>query len=572
MPRLDPVTLEILWSRLMSVVEEQAAALMRTSFTPIVRDSGDLSAGVFDPQGNMLAQAVTGTPGHINSMATALRHFVAAYPPERLAPGDVLITNDPWKTSGQLHDLTIATPIFRGGRLVAWFASTCHAIDIGGISLSASGREVYEEGLFIPIIKLYDAGKPNETLMELIRANVRAPREVLGDIHAQVVGNEVGGRRLLEFMDEFGLEDLQEVSEEIISRSEAAMRRAIAGLPRGTYENEAYSDGLDEPVVIRCAVTVGDEEITVDYSGSSPQSPYGINVVMNYTHAYTTYAIKCALTPDIPNNEGSFRPVKVKAPEGSILNARFPAAVAARHVVGHFLPSAVFGALAKIVPERVVAEGAGTIWLTQVRGIDRAGRRFIAVFFAAGGMGARPDRDGLSTTSFPSGLMGTPVEVIESGSPLIIREKIWREDSGGPGKYRGGLGQRITVHVETDRPYTVSTSMDRQRFPARGYAGGGCGAPARFLTGDDRAIDAKREVTLEPGTDFTLELPGGGGFFDPLERDPEAVLRDVVDGLVSRERAEEDYGVIVRPDLTLNREATVALRKARRCGSKAITS
>jgi N-methylhydantoinase B len=571
MAELDPLVLEIMWSRLISVVEEQAAALMRTSFTPIVRDSGDLSAGVFDAEGNMIAQAVTGTPGHINSMATALRHFVREYPPEKLAPGDVLITNDPWKTSGQLHDLTVATPIFKGKRLVAWFASTCHAIDIGGISLSASGREVFEEGLFIPIMKLYEAGQPNETLMSIIRSNVRAPKEVLGDIHAQVVGNEVGGRRLLEFMDEFGLEDLEAVAGEIVSRSEAAMRRAIAGLPDGTYENETFSDGLDEPVCIRCAVTIDGDEIRVDYSGSSSQSPYGINVVMNYTHAYTTYAIKCAVSPDVPNNEGSFRPVKVWAPEGSILNARYPAAVAARHVVGHFLPSAVFGALAQVVPDRVVAEGAGTIWLTQVRGTDRGGRRFIAVFFAAGGMGARPDRDGLSTTSFPSGLMGTPVEVIESGSPLIIREKIWRPDSGGPGKYRGGLGQRITVQVDTDEAYAVSTSMDRQKFPARGYAGGGPGAPARFVAGAEGMIDAKRQVTLPAGSQFTLELPGGGGFFDPLERDPKAVLADVRDGLVSRQRAEEDYGVVIGEDLSLDWVATAALREARRGLTKTTT-
>ncbi len=564
MNKLDPITLEIVWSRLVSIVEEQAAALMRTSFTPIVRDSGDLSAGVFDAQGNMIAQAVTGTPGHINSMATALRHFVAAFPAEALTPGDVLITNDPWKTSGQLHDLTIATPIFKAGKLVAWFASTCHAIDIGGISLSASGTEVFEEGLFIPIMKLYEAGKPNQTLMKIIEANVRAPREVLGDIHAQVVGNEVGGRRLLEFMDEFRLDDLDEVSREIISRSEMAMRRAIASLPEGTYEGETYSDGLEEPVRIRCAVTVKGDSILVDYSGSSPQSRYGINVVMNYTHAYTTYAIKCALCPDVPNNEGSFRPVHVVAPEGCILNAKYPAAVAARHVVGHFLPSAVFAALSQIVPERVVAEGAGTIWLTQVRGTDMRGKRFIAVFFAAGGMGARPDRDGLSTTSFPSGLMGTPVEVIENGSPLIIREKIWRTDSGGPGRFRGGLGQRITVRVETDAPFAVSTSMDRQRFPARGYAGGWDGAPARFVTSDGQVLDAKRQVILQPGTEFTLELPGGGGFFDPWHRDPEAVLRDVRDGLVTRERAAADYGVVIGDDMTLDLRATNSLRASKR--------
>jgi N-methylhydantoinase B len=538
-PVLDAISLEILWTRLVTVVNEQAAALVRTSFTPIVRDSGDLSAAFFDARGRMLAQADTGTPGHINSLATAMKHFLAVYPAERLAPGDVLITNDPWKTSGQLNDLSIVTPAFRDGRLVGFFGSTCHAIDIGGRGLSADAGEVFEEGLFIPIAKLHAAGEPDETLTSLIAANVRAPEEVLGDIHAQVAGNEVGCARLLEYLREFDLPDVEELGDQIIGRSERAMRSAIEALPDGTREHTIQTDGLDEPLTIRCAVTIAGDEVTVDYSGSSPQAARGMNVVLNYTAAYTVYALKCAIAPEMPNNEGSFLPLSVTAPEGTILNPRFPAAVAARHIVGHFLPHAVFGALAPLLPDRVVAEGAGNIWLTTVRGTGS--NRFVSVMFAAGGMGARPDRDGLSATSFPSGIATTPVEVLETTSPLVIRRKELRPDSGGPGRYRGGLGQTIEVEVRTGEPYVVSVLCDRMRFPALGYLGGGPGAPAAIATSDGGGA-AKLSRAMPAGSGFTLELPGGGGFHDPSERDPEAIRHDVEEGLVSAEAAAALYG------------------------------
>jgi N-methylhydantoinase B len=539
--RIDPVTLEILWSRLVTVTNEQAAALQRTSFTPIVRESGDLSAAVFDARGRMLAQAVTGTPGHINSLATSMVHFLAAFPPETLSPGDILITNDPWKTSGQLNDLSVVTPVFRQGRLVGFFGNTCHAMDIGGRGLSADASEVYEEGLYLPMTKLYDAGQPNEELLRILGANVRAPYEVLGDVHAQVAGNQVGADRLLEYLDDFDLPDLEALGEEILGRSERAMRDAIAALPDGDYDKTIHTDGLDEPVRIQCRVTVRGDEIVVDYSGSSGQVDRGMNVVLNYTAAYTSYALKCAISPEVPHNDGSFRPVSTTAPEGSILNPRWPAAVAARHIVGHFLPHAVFGALAQVIPDRVLAEGAGNIWLTTVRGTGRD--RFITVFFAAGGTGARPTKDGLSTTSFPSGIATAPVEIIETTSPLVIRKKELRQDSGGPGRFRGGLGQTIEVEVPTGEPFIVSSLADRMRFPAQGYLGGKPGGPGGFRTSLGTRPNPKLSLPLPAGTRFTLELPGGGGFHDPLERDPEAVARDVAEGLVSPRAAERDYGV-----------------------------
>jgi N-methylhydantoinase B len=540
-PKIDPVTLEILWTRLITVTNEQAAALQRTSFTPIVRDSGDLSAAVFDVRGRMLAQAVTGTPGHINSLATAMHHFLAAFPPGQLRPGDVLITNDPWKTSGQLNDISVVTPVFREQRLVGFFGNTCHAMDIGGRGLSADASEVYEEGLFIPITKLYEDGRPNHELFRLLAANVRAPYEVIGDVHAQVAGNQVGTDRLLEYLEESGLQDLEDLGAEILSRSEMAARQAISALPDGDYEKTIQTDGLDRPITIACRVMVRGDHVTVDYEGSSPQVDRGMNVVLNYTAAYTSYALKCAIWPEVPHNDGSFRPLTVTAPEGSVLNPVWPAAVAARHIVGHFLPHAVFGALEPVISDRILAEGAGNIWLTTVRGAGR--NRFITVFFAAGGTGARPTKDGLSTTSFPSGIATTPVEVIETTSPLIVRRKELRRDSGGPGTFRGGLGQSIEIEVATGEPFIVSSLSDRMRFAAQGYAGGKPGAHGGFRTSLGTRPNPKLSLLLPAGTRFTLDLPGGGGFFDPLERDDEAVAEDVAEGLVSPRSAERDYGI-----------------------------
>jgi N-methylhydantoinase B len=541
--RIDPVTLEILWTRLVGVANEQAAALMRTSFTPIVREVGDLSAAVFDAGGRMLAQAVTGTPGHINSLATGMRHFLAAHPPATLEPGDVLITNDPWMTSGQLNDLSVVTPVFRDGRLIGFFGNTCHAIDIGGRGLSADAREVYEEGLAIPVMKLYERGVPNRDLHRLLAANVRAPEEVLGDLHAQVAGNQVGADRLLAYLDEMELPDLEEVGREILDRSERAMRDSIRGIPDGDYERTCFVDGLERPIRIRCRLAKRGDEIAADFAGSSDQVDRALNVVLNYTAAYTNYALKCAIAPEVPHNDGSFRPVSVTAPEGSIFNPRFPAAVAARQIAGHYIPHAVFGALEGVLPGRVIAEGAGGIWLTTVRGAGPS--RFVSVFFSAGGTGARPSADGLSATAFPSGVASSPVEVIETTGPLVIRRKELRRDSGGPGRHRGGLGQVIEVEVRTGEPFVVSVLSDRFTQAAHGYSGGRSGARSGYRTSTGARQSPKLSTVLPAGATFTLELPGGGGYFDPRERPPAAVAEDVAEGLVSVAAAEREYGVRV---------------------------
>jgi N-methylhydantoinase B len=558
---LDPITLEILWNRLIAVVNEQAAALMRTSFTTIVRESGDLSAGVFDTRGNMIAQAVTGTPGHINAMATCIHYFLAEYPAETLKPGDVMITNDPQKTSGHLHDFTVITPIFAGDRLVGFFGNTCHALDIGGRGMGTDARSVYEEGLFVPITKLYFAGEENRELFKLIAANCRAPEPVIGDIHAQVVANDVGGQFLLQFMDEFGLDTLEPLADEIISRSERAMREAIARLPDGDYENEVFSDGYEAPVKLKVTIRKRGDAMEVDWAGSSPESAYGINVVLNYTHAYTTYALKCALAPDVPNNEGSFRPVRVTAPERCILNAQHPAPVCGRHILGHFLPGAIFGALSDVVPERVLAEGAANIWSMQLSGKQDDGSLWTYVWFSTGGTGARPTTDGINATAFPSGISGVPAEVIESLAPIHIVKREYRQDSGGPGRFRGGLGQTMEVGVTTGNPWVFSALFDRTHYPAAGYAGGDPGALAHIELSDGTIIDQKGMREFDPSTRISLGLPGGGGFFSALERDPQAVLDDVIDGLVSMDAARDRYGVVIDPEtMTIDQQATAQLR------------
>jgi len=567
--KFDPILLEVLWNRLVSIVEEQARALMRTSFTSVVREAGDLSAGVFDRRGRMIAQAVTGTPGHINAMATSLHHFLQEIPVETLCPGDVMITNNPQQTAGQLNDFTVITPVFLGDEIIAYFGNCCHALDVGGRGLGADARQVYEEGLFVPVTRLFVRDEPNEELFKLIRANVRTPFEVVGDLYAQAGSNDVGRARLLEMIEEFDLGDVQELSDEVCSRTEAAMREAIGSIPDGVYENELLTDGFDEPVKLAVAVIVEGEEMRVDYAGSSPQSERGINVVLNYATAYTTFGVKCAISPEVPNNDGSFRPITVTAPEGCVLNAQHPAPVGARHIIGHFLPGLIHGALAPAVPDKVLAQGADSLWNTQITGRRKNGVPFTYVYFSGGGMGARPTKDGLSATAYPSGIRGVPAEVIESVSPVVIHRRELRPDSEGAGRYRGGFGQEMEIGVRTDAPWTLSAMYDRTRFPAHGLRGGCSGKLGAIITADGEALHPKRQQRLAAGQRVILRLPGGGGIGGPHERNPDLVMRDVRDGLVSSERARNIYGVVlgdtpVAGEPVVDAVATARLRSASR--------
>ena len=540
---MDPVTLEVIWNRFLSVANEQQDALIRTAFSTIVRESQDLACGLFDTKGRMIAQSLSGTPGHINAMATSMKHFLAAFPGDKMAPGDVLITNDPWQTAGQINDITITTPVFKDGKLVALFANTCHSADIGGRILSAEAREVFEEGLRIPIMKLFDRGEPNHILMQMVRSNVRQPDEVIGDFYAQTASNDAGGRALLEMMEEFALDSIDPVAEEIIGRSENAVRSEIRKLPSGEWSNETWSDGFEEPIVIRCTVKVAGDEIFIDFAGSSPQSTRGINVVLNYTHAYASFAIKAAICPDVPHNEGSFRPVHVSAPAGSIMNALDPAPVASRQVIGHFIPSAIFAALSGALPGRLMAPGADPIWLSVWRGQNPA---FTLTIFQVGGTGARPAKDGLSAVGFPSGVAGVPAEVIESLSPVVMQRRQLRPDSGGVGKWRGGLGQLTEFTRRGEGRWSVSSIADRTQYPAPGLLGGGSGAKGEVMLGDGTRLHAKAMVDLKRGDVVHVNLPGGGGYGNAFERAPEQVLRDVIEGYVTPEEAEKSYGVAVR--------------------------
>ena len=540
---IDPVTLEVIWNRFHSVANEQQDALIRTAFSTIVRESQDLACGMFDTKGRMIAQSISGTPGHINAMATSMKHFLAAYPPDKLAPGDVLITNDPWQTAGQINDITITTPVFKNGKLVALFANTCHSADIGGRILSAEAREVFEEGLRIPIMKLFDRGEPNRILMQIVRVNVRQPDEVIGDFYAQTACNDAGGRALLEMMEEFALESIDPIAEEIIRRSEAAVRGEIAKLPPGEWTNETWSDGFEEPIVVRCKVKVAGDEIFIDFAGSSPQSTRGINVVLNYTHAYASFAIKAAICPDVPHNEGSFRPVHVSAPPGSILNALDPAPVASRQVIGHFIPSAIFAALSGAMPGRLMAPGADPIWLSVWRGENPP---FTLTVFQVGGTGARPSKDGLNAVGFPSGVAGVPAEVIESLSPVVMKRRELRADSGGAGTWRGGLGQLTEFTRRGEGRWSVSSIADRTAYPAPGLLGGQPGAKGEVTLGDGTRLNAKALKDLKPGEVVHVNLPGGGGYGDPMRRDAEKVRWDVIDGYVTPGEAEKKYGVAIR--------------------------
>ena len=545
---VDVLTLEVLWNRLLSVVNEQQVTLMRTAFSTVVRESQDLACGVFDSRGNMVAQSLTGTPGHINAMATGVRHFLKAVPPETLVPGDVLITNDPWLTAGQINDMTVLTPVFFKGRVIGYFASCCHSPDVGGRVYSAAAGEVYEEGIRVPILHLFRGGEPNADLLAVISANVRVPQETVGDLYAQAASNDVGSRDLVRFLEDFGLDELDGLADAIIERSERAMRNAIAELPDGVYRAENWADGFeDQPVHIVVTLTIAGDEVTIDFAGSSRQVPNGLNVVLNYTHAYASFAMKAAVNPEVPHNAGAFRPVHVTAPEGSIFNCREPAAVAARHLLGHMIPATVYAALVQAMPGRLMAGGADALWLTVWRGSWPGSQRlFTFSLFQSGGAGARASKDGLQTNGYPSGVAGVPAEVVESWAPLVMHQKALVTDSGGPGRSRGGLSQEVEVSYRGDGSWAVSTLIERTRHPGNGLAGGQPGAVGTFRLASGERPPPKRLVPLPLDARVRLSLPGGGGYGDPRERASEKVLRDVVNGYVSTDAAEREYGVRIR--------------------------
>ena len=552
---LARIRAQIMWNRLIAVVEEQAQTLIRTAFSASVREAGDLSAGVFDLHGRMLAQAVTGTPGHVNSMAVAVGHFLERYPVASMREGDHYLTNDPWLGTGHLHDFTLVSPAFHGGQPVALFASTVHVVDIGGRGFGPDGRQVYEEGLCVPIMPLARGGRVNDDLLAIVRANVREPVQVEGDLFSLMACNDKGSQRLCEMLREFDIDGLQRLADHIFEHSRAATLEEIGKLRTGTYRNAVTIDGYDHPIELRAALTISQGRVHVDFSGTSPVSSFGINVPLLYTTAYTVFGVKCLVAPAIPNNAGSLEPITVSAPQGSILNAPRPCAVAIRHVIGQVLPDVVFGCLHQAVQGGAPAEGASALWIPQLRGghgvSDAAagGTPFNVLSFHAGGTGALPDRDGLSATAFPSGVRSVPVEIVESIAPVVIWRKEYRIDSGGPGRQRGGLGQVMEIASAENAPFSVYAMFERIDHPARGREGGLDGAPGRLSLASGERLRGKGQQTVPPGERLRLELPGGGGFGAPSERDPQAVQTDVRNGLVSEEAAAAVYGVTVEtPD------------------------
>ena len=569
--QLAAIQRQIMWNRLIAVVEEQAQIMIRTAFSTTVREAGDLSAGIFDLHGRMMAQAVTGTPGHVNSMAESVGHFLAKFPAAGMKPGDHYITNDPWLGTGHLHDLTVVTPAFRGGAIVGLFANTAHVIDVGGLGMGPEGRSVFEEGLYIPIVKCFDQGVANETFFDFIRWGSRLPVELEGDVYSLCACNDAGAKRLVEMMDEFAMDSLDPLAEFIFDASLRATVAEIGKLGRGVFSAEISSDGYDEPVTLRGAMTILGDAIEVDFAGTSGLSQRGINVPPAYTRAYACFGIKVVVAPEIPNNWASLAPFRMVIPEGCILNAPRPYPVSVRHVIGHLIPDLVMGCLHQVVPDRVAAEGASCLWNPPMRGgasvsgQARGNRPVVADFeiitFNSGGTGARRTLDGLDATAFPSGVRTMPVEATENVSPLVFWRKELREGSGGAGLTQGGFGQVMEVGTKGELEYAVNATFDRIANAPRGRDGGGDGAPGAVRLKSGRVLRPKGFQVIPDNDRLILELPGGGGMGDPMAREPALVARDVRDGLVSVEEARALYKVVVDAGGTLDTAATIALRQ-----------
>ncbi len=550
---LAAIQRQIMWNRLIAVVEEQAQTMIRTAFSTTVREAGDLSAGIFDLSGRMLAQAVTGTPGHVNSMMESVGHFLAKFPAATMKPGDHYITNDPWLGTGHLHDLTVVSPAFRHGAIVGLFANTAHVIDVGGLGMGPEARSVFEEGLYIPIVKCFDQGKPNETFFDFLRMGSRLPVELEGDVYSLCACNDAGAKRLVRMMDEFAMDSLDLLANFIFDSSLRATLAEISKLPAGVFHSEISSDGYEEVVTLRATMTLGANGIEVDFAGTSGLSQRGINVPAAYCRAYACFGIKVVVAPDIPNNWASLAPFHIQIPEGCILNAPRPYPVSVRHVVGQLLPDLMMGCLHQAVPERVTAEGSSCLWNPPLRGGSsvsgqaRGNRRvlpdFEVITFNSGGTGARPTRDGLDATAFPSGVRTMPVEATENVAPVVFWKKELRPDSGGAGRTRGGFGQVMEIGTKGELEFAVNAIFDRVAHPPKGRDGGGEGAGGRVRLVSGQTLRTKGFQIIPDGERLLLSLPGGGGMGDPLLRDAALVARDVRDGLVSVERARAEYGV-----------------------------
>lgn len=537
----DPITLEVLWTRLTAIVDEAAAGLVRTSFSTVVRESNDFACVLMDSRGDSVVQSTLSIPSFLGTLPITTKHFISRFPPDKLKPGDVLMTNDPWLATGHVPDVTMVTPVFYRGKLVAFAGCTAHMPDMGGRLRSPDSTTAYEEGLRIPPSKFMIEGRPNEQLLDIITANVRVSSLVTGDLMAQATTNSIIAAQLVEVLNEYGLPDLEDLSETIQSRSEEAMCSAISQIPNGSYSDTITVDGFDKPLNISCRIDVAGDRIHVDYAGTSPQLRRGLNAVLNYTYAYTVYPLKCILNPNIPNNQGCFRPFIVSAPAGSLLNPVYPAPVGGRALTGHFLHAAVFGALSQALPGRIPADSGSPLWLVTMAGTSDDSSPFSITFFANGGQGGAPEKDGLSCVSFPSNISNTPVEVLESVAPLRFEYKRIVPGSGGAGQFRGGCGQELAVRVLCREPVTAALMTDRIKFPARGREGGNPGMRGIVrVNGQD--VHPKLQRVLNKGDVLVLRTPGGGGYGNTSRRDISRLQYDLENGFETGEAARAVYG------------------------------
>ncbi len=550
--RFDPITLEILWRRLVSIVDEADASVARTAFSSLLRDAHDYTCMFTDSRGQELVQGTFCTPGQAGAMALGVKGIIRAMPRETYRPGDVFIVNDPWLLAGHLNDVCVLSPIFFRSKPVAFTACVFHHSDIGG-RVSSDNREVFEEGLFIPPLKLYDAGVLNQGVLDMIRWNVRTPEEVTGDIRSQVAANHVCSRKIVEMMEGENLDSLDDLADEIITRTEKSMRDAISKIPDGIYPYEGVIEGAgkQEEMTIGLSVDVKKDDIFINFTeNTSPQVDWGVNVVFNFTYAYVFMAVKSAFDPEIPINEGATRPIHMSAPEGSVVNCTFPAPVAARMQVGHFMTEMVFKALSDALPHRIIAGSGGTPAQTNIfYGRRHNGKPWHTMIIRGGGMGAGSRMDGRHCAIFPANGANTPVEILESDTPLLVEAREIVPNSGGPGKMRGGLGRRMVIKVPDDEfapkePVTIAVQAGRFKNPPQGLFGGKPGKKARFLK-NGRDADPSGLTFCKPGDVLEFHSAGGGGCGDPWEREPEAVERDVVQEYVSLDRAKEEYRVAI---------------------------
>jgi N-methylhydantoinase B len=528
----DPVTLEVLWARMRSIVDEAAKVIVRTSFSTLSNEANDFSCVLTDARGYSLAQNTSSIPSFIATLPATVRHFLGAIGAPNMKPGDVYITNDPWWGTGHLNDVCVVKPIFLKGRLVAFASTTAHVPDIGGRIRSTEAREIFEEGFHIPLTYLMRAGTVDSTLMTLLKANVRTPEQTVGDVFAQMSALTMMESRLTDVLNDYRIDDLTSLADELFARAERAMREAIRAVPDGIYRAQILADGLEEPFVFRVALTVKGDELVADFTGTSPQQGRAINCVMAYTYAMTAYAIKAALLPQLPNNEGMFRPITITAPEGSLLNPRFPAACGGRSSTGHYVPTVIYSALEQVIPERIIAGAGSPLWNITLSGVRADGRPFASVLFFNGGMGATATKDGENALSWPSNISSTPSEVSERDSPLFTHYRRLRPGSGGAGKFRGGLGQDVLLENTHETPIAVVFLAERLRYPAPGARGGLPGGLGDVKINAKSVGDAKRQFILKKGDTILLSTPGGGGYGNPEERDPKSIERDRVLGYI----------------------------------------